>query len=163
MNFCLTQGEVVALDRIRNKIDRIRQNAQMLHLRSIKAYCFNSTQAVSSDAAHETEGRELPMNIYLRLIPGLSRQRALLFLFTFQDLPSLLRVLTGFCWMLPVVASDRDPTWPAPGASRRFVPTSLCSASYFMLYVLPHPGTALLTYLISFCNHRSEMITQSGQ
>lgn len=56
MNVCLSQGEVVALDRIRNKIDRIRQNAQMLHLRSIKAYCFNSIQAVSSEAAHETEG-----------------------------------------------------------------------------------------------------------
>lgn len=52
-----TQGEVVALDRIRNKIDRILQNAQTLHLRSIKAFCFNSTQAVSSDPAQETEGK----------------------------------------------------------------------------------------------------------
>ncbi|XP_070709176.1 tRNA (cytosine(72)-C(5))-methyltransferase NSUN6 isoform X1 [Pempheris klunzingeri] len=50
------QGEVVALDRIRSKIDRIRQNAQMLHLRSIKAYFFNSTQAVSSGPAQDTEG-----------------------------------------------------------------------------------------------------------
>ncbi|XP_030612754.1 putative methyltransferase NSUN6 isoform X2 [Archocentrus centrarchus] len=50
------QGEVIALDRIRNKIDRICQNAQMLHLQSVKAYCFNSTQAVSSDPAQETEG-----------------------------------------------------------------------------------------------------------
>lgn len=50
------QGEVVALDKIRNKIDRIVQNAQMLNLHSIKAYCFNSTQAVSSDPAQETEG-----------------------------------------------------------------------------------------------------------
>ncbi|XP_038585865.1 tRNA (cytosine(72)-C(5))-methyltransferase NSUN6 isoform X1 [Micropterus salmoides] len=50
------QGEVVALDRIRNKIDRIRQNAQMLHLRSIKAFCFNSTQAVSSEPAQEAAG-----------------------------------------------------------------------------------------------------------
>lgn len=58
MTFCVSQGEVVALDRIRNKIDRIRQNAQMLHLRCIKAYCFNSTQAVSSDPAQEAEGTE---------------------------------------------------------------------------------------------------------
>ncbi|XP_071382091.1 tRNA (cytosine(72)-C(5))-methyltransferase NSUN6 isoform X1 [Centroberyx affinis] len=50
------QGEVVALDRIRNKIDRIRQNAQMLHLHCIKAHFFNSTQAVSSDPAQDTEG-----------------------------------------------------------------------------------------------------------
>ncbi|GAA6215083.1 putative methyltransferase NSUN6 isoform X1 [Lates japonicus] len=62
------QGEVVALDRIRNKIDRIRQNAQMLHLRSIKAYCFNSTQAVSSDAAHETEGPPFPPESFDRVL-----------------------------------------------------------------------------------------------
>ncbi|KAA8580664.1 hypothetical protein FQN60_013622 [Etheostoma spectabile] len=80
------QGEVVALDRIRNKIDRIHQNAQMLHLQSIKVYCFNSTQAVSSDSAQEAEA-----------------------------------------------ASDRDPACPVPGASRRSVPTSHCSASYSML------------------------------
>lgn len=52
------QGEVVALERIKNKIDRIRQNAQMLHLRSIKVYCFNSTKAVSSDPAQDAEGTE---------------------------------------------------------------------------------------------------------
>ncbi|KAM7390320.1 hypothetical protein PAMA_008475 [Pampus argenteus] len=52
------QGEVVALDRIRNKIDRIRQNAQMLDLRCIKVHCFNSTQAVSSDPAQRAEGTE---------------------------------------------------------------------------------------------------------
>ncbi|XP_072307082.1 tRNA (cytosine(72)-C(5))-methyltransferase NSUN6 [Eucyclogobius newberryi] len=43
------QGDVVALDKIRNKIDRIRQNAQMLHLESIKVFCFDSQKAVSSD------------------------------------------------------------------------------------------------------------------
>ncbi|XP_056155564.1 tRNA (cytosine(72)-C(5))-methyltransferase NSUN6 isoform X1 [Lampris incognitus] len=50
------QGEVVALDRVRNKLERIRQNAQMLNLHCIKAYCFNSTQAVGSDPAQQTEG-----------------------------------------------------------------------------------------------------------
>lgn len=58
--FLLTQGKVVALDRIRNKIDRIVENAQALQLRSIKAFCFNSTQAVSGDAAPQAEG----MNIW---------------------------------------------------------------------------------------------------
>lgn len=56
MGFHHTQGEVVALDRIRNKIDRIHQNAQMLNLCSVKAFCFNSTQAVSSDPAQSHEG-----------------------------------------------------------------------------------------------------------
>ncbi|XP_069015658.1 tRNA (cytosine(72)-C(5))-methyltransferase NSUN6 isoform X1 [Embiotoca jacksoni] len=62
------QGEVVALDRIRNKIDRIRQNAQMLHLNSIKAFCFNSTQAVSSDPAEETEGPPFPPESFDRVL-----------------------------------------------------------------------------------------------
>ncbi|XP_019127153.2 putative methyltransferase NSUN6 isoform X1 [Larimichthys crocea] len=62
------QGEVVALDRIRNKIDRILQNAQTLHLRSIKAFCFNSTQAVSSDPAQETEGPPFPPESFDRVL-----------------------------------------------------------------------------------------------
>ncbi|XP_028425841.1 putative methyltransferase NSUN6 isoform X3 [Perca flavescens] len=62
------QGEVVALDRIRNKIDRIHQNAQMLHLRSIKVYCFNSTQAVSSDPAQEAEGPPFPPESFDRVL-----------------------------------------------------------------------------------------------
>lgn len=60
INFWLTQGEVVALDRIKNKINRIRDNAQVLQLRSIKAFCFNSIQAVSTDVASRAEG----MNIW---------------------------------------------------------------------------------------------------
>ncbi|XP_008301121.1 putative methyltransferase NSUN6 [Stegastes partitus] len=62
------QGEVVALDRIRNKIDRIRQNAQMLHLQSVKAFCFNSTQAVSSDSAQESEGPPFPPESFDRVL-----------------------------------------------------------------------------------------------
>lgn len=46
----------MALDRTRNKIDHIRQNAELLRLHCIKAFCFNSTRAVSSDPAQETEG-----------------------------------------------------------------------------------------------------------
>ncbi|KAM7369806.1 hypothetical protein PAMP_011097 [Pampus punctatissimus] len=62
------QGEVVALDRIRNKIDRIRQNAQMLDLRCIKVHCFNSTQAVSSDPAQEAEGPPFPPESFDRVL-----------------------------------------------------------------------------------------------
>ncbi|XP_059182617.1 tRNA (cytosine(72)-C(5))-methyltransferase NSUN6 [Centropristis striata] len=62
------QGEVVALDRIRNKIDQIRQNAQMLHLRSIKAFCFNSTKAVSSEPAQEAEGPPFPPESFDRVL-----------------------------------------------------------------------------------------------
>ncbi|XP_029979008.1 putative methyltransferase NSUN6 isoform X2 [Sphaeramia orbicularis] len=62
------QGEVVALDRIRNKIDRIGQNAQMLHLHSIKVYCFNSTQAVSSDPSQDSEGPPFPPESFDRVL-----------------------------------------------------------------------------------------------
>uniref|UniRef100_A0A3Q2UGV7 NOP2/Sun RNA methyltransferase 6 n=1 Tax=Fundulus heteroclitus TaxID=8078 RepID=A0A3Q2UGV7_FUNHE len=62
------KGEVVALDRIRNKIDHIRQNAQMLSLQSIKAYCFNSTQAVSDGPTHQAEGPPFPPESFDRVL-----------------------------------------------------------------------------------------------
>ncbi|XP_068160037.1 tRNA (cytosine(72)-C(5))-methyltransferase NSUN6 isoform X2 [Antennarius striatus] len=62
------QGEVVALDKIQNKIERVLQNAQMLHLRSIKAYCFNSIKAVSSDSTQETEGPPFPPESFDRVL-----------------------------------------------------------------------------------------------
>nr|XP_020442077.1 putative methyltransferase NSUN6 [Monopterus albus]XP_020442078.1 putative methyltransferase NSUN6 [Monopterus albus] len=62
------QGEVVALDRNRNKIDRIHQNAQMLRLSCVKAYCFNSTQAVSSDPVQKTEGPPFPPESFDRVL-----------------------------------------------------------------------------------------------
>ncbi|XP_020503223.2 tRNA (cytosine(72)-C(5))-methyltransferase NSUN6 isoform X1 [Labrus bergylta] len=62
------QGEVVALDRIRNKIERIHQNAKTLRLRSIKAYCFDSAKAVSSDAAQDAEGPPFPPESFDRVL-----------------------------------------------------------------------------------------------
>ncbi|XP_007555713.1 putative methyltransferase NSUN6 isoform X2 [Poecilia formosa] len=62
------KGEVVALDRIRNKIDRIRQNAQTLSLQSIKAFRFNSTQAVSDEPTQEAEGPPFPPESFDRVL-----------------------------------------------------------------------------------------------
>ncbi|KAM9333489.1 tRNA (cytosine(72)-C(5))-methyltransferase NSUN6 isoform 2-T2 [Pholidichthys leucotaenia] len=62
------QGDVVALDRIRNKIDKITENAQMFHLRSIRAYCFNSIEAVSSDPAQNSEGPPFPPESFDRIL-----------------------------------------------------------------------------------------------
>uniref|UniRef100_A0A1A7ZP04 NOP2/Sun domain family, member 6 n=1 Tax=Nothobranchius furzeri TaxID=105023 RepID=A0A1A7ZP04_NOTFU len=62
------QGEVVALDRIRNKVERIRQNAQTLHLQSIKAFCFNSVDAVSDDPPQQTEGPPFPPESFDRVL-----------------------------------------------------------------------------------------------
>lgn len=62
------KGEVVALDRIRNKIEHIRQNAQMLNLQSIKSFCFNSSQAVSDEATQEAQGPPFPPETFDRVL-----------------------------------------------------------------------------------------------
>ncbi|XP_013868772.1 putative methyltransferase NSUN6 [Austrofundulus limnaeus] len=62
------QGEVVALDQISNKIERIRQNAELLRLKSIKAFCFNSVKVVSDDPSQETEGPPFPPESFDRVL-----------------------------------------------------------------------------------------------
>lgn len=64
------QGEVVALDKIRNKIERIRQTAEMLQLQSVKVFCFDGIKAVSSDTGvlKETEGPPFPPESFDRVL-----------------------------------------------------------------------------------------------
>ncbi|XP_035269886.1 tRNA (cytosine(72)-C(5))-methyltransferase NSUN6 isoform X1 [Anguilla anguilla] len=66
------EGEVVALDKISAKVERIRQNAQILQLDCIKAYCFNSTQAVRTEHAQlsdaVTEGPPFPEESFDRVL-----------------------------------------------------------------------------------------------
>uniref|UniRef100_A0A8D2D5E7 NOP2/Sun RNA methyltransferase 6 n=1 Tax=Sciurus vulgaris TaxID=55149 RepID=A0A8D2D5E7_SCIVU len=50
------QGEVIALDKIPNKIEKIKQNALLFGLNSIKAYCFDGTKALKFDMIKDTEG-----------------------------------------------------------------------------------------------------------
>ncbi|XP_040208421.1 LOW QUALITY PROTEIN: tRNA (cytosine(72)-C(5))-methyltransferase NSUN6 [Rana temporaria] len=40
------EGEVIAVDKIANKVEKIKHNASLLQLKCIQAYCFNSTKAV---------------------------------------------------------------------------------------------------------------------
>ncbi|XP_053484232.1 tRNA (cytosine(72)-C(5))-methyltransferase NSUN6 isoform X2 [Ictalurus furcatus] len=47
------QGVVVALDKIKSKVEKISENAQALRLHCIKAHCYNSIQAVCSDLTHD--------------------------------------------------------------------------------------------------------------
>ncbi|XP_075068031.1 tRNA (cytosine(72)-C(5))-methyltransferase NSUN6 [Mixophyes fleayi] len=54
------QGEVIALDKIASKIEKITQNASVLQLNSIQAYCFNSTKAVSCDTGGSGQGTGPP-------------------------------------------------------------------------------------------------------
>ncbi|KAM5145021.1 tRNA (cytosine(72)-C(5))-methyltransferase NSUN6 isoform 1-T1 [Callospermophilus lateralis] len=50
------QGEVIALDKISNKIEKIKQNALLFGLNSIKAYCFDGTKALKLDMIENTKG-----------------------------------------------------------------------------------------------------------
>ncbi|XP_060048231.1 tRNA (cytosine(72)-C(5))-methyltransferase NSUN6 isoform X1 [Erinaceus europaeus] len=49
------QGEVIALDKIPNKVEKIKQNASLLGLNSIRAFCFDGTKALKLDTT-DTEG-----------------------------------------------------------------------------------------------------------
>ncbi|XP_028826636.1 putative methyltransferase NSUN6 isoform X2 [Denticeps clupeoides] len=50
------KGEVVALDKISWKVDKIRALAQTLKLDCIRPFCFNSIRAVSSQADNTADG-----------------------------------------------------------------------------------------------------------
>ncbi|XP_069816628.1 tRNA (cytosine(72)-C(5))-methyltransferase NSUN6 isoform X2 [Dendropsophus ebraccatus] len=54
------QGEVIAMDKIANKVEKIKQNASMLQLNSIQAYCYNSTKAAAHDGGDSSQGSGPP-------------------------------------------------------------------------------------------------------
>ncbi|XP_051061659.1 tRNA (cytosine(72)-C(5))-methyltransferase NSUN6 isoform X2 [Phodopus roborovskii] len=50
------QGEVIALDKIVNKVEKLKQNASLLGLHSIRAFCFDATKALKLDVVDGPEG-----------------------------------------------------------------------------------------------------------
>ncbi|XP_004691339.1 PREDICTED: putative methyltransferase NSUN6 [Condylura cristata] len=58
--FMHDQGEVIALDKISNKVEKIRQNALLLGLNSIRAFCFDGTKALKFSMDTEGEPPFLP-------------------------------------------------------------------------------------------------------
>ncbi|XP_053428150.1 tRNA (cytosine(72)-C(5))-methyltransferase NSUN6 isoform X1 [Nycticebus coucang] len=50
------QGVVVAVDKIFTKVEKIKQNALLLGLNSIRAFCFDGTKAVKFDVVEDTKG-----------------------------------------------------------------------------------------------------------
>lgn len=50
------QGEVIALDKLPNKVKKIKQNALLLGLHSIRTFCFDGTKALKVDVVKDTEG-----------------------------------------------------------------------------------------------------------
>ncbi|XP_006894375.1 PREDICTED: putative methyltransferase NSUN6 [Elephantulus edwardii] len=51
------QGEVIALDKISSKIEKIKQNALLLGLNSIRAFCFDGTKALKHEMVEDSEGK----------------------------------------------------------------------------------------------------------
>ncbi|KAM4705172.1 tRNA (cytosine(72)-C(5))-methyltransferase NSUN6 [Rhinophrynus dorsalis] len=50
------QGEVIAMDKIASKVEKIKSNASVLMLKCIKAFCFNSTKAVADKETANSQG-----------------------------------------------------------------------------------------------------------
>ncbi|XP_075408573.1 tRNA (cytosine(72)-C(5))-methyltransferase NSUN6 isoform X2 [Tenrec ecaudatus] len=51
------QGEVIALDKIASKVEKIKQNAVLLGLTSIRAFCFDATKALRLEMLEDTGGK----------------------------------------------------------------------------------------------------------
>uniref|UniRef100_A0A8C6YSY3 NOP2/Sun RNA methyltransferase 6 n=1 Tax=Nothoprocta perdicaria TaxID=30464 RepID=A0A8C6YSY3_NOTPE len=51
------QGEVIAMDKIANKMKKIKQNAELLQLNCIKTFCYDGTKALSVEKMKK-EGNE---------------------------------------------------------------------------------------------------------
>nr|DBA25177.1 TPA: hypothetical protein GDO54_012737 [Pyxicephalus adspersus] len=56
------EGEVIALDKIANKVEKIKHNASLLQLKSIQAYCSNSTKAVIQEPNGTEQGPGPPFH-----------------------------------------------------------------------------------------------------
>ncbi|XP_061853366.1 tRNA (cytosine(72)-C(5))-methyltransferase NSUN6 isoform X1 [Colius striatus] len=50
------QGEVIAMDKTANKVKKIKQNAELLQLNCIKAFCYDGTKALAVEKRDEQEG-----------------------------------------------------------------------------------------------------------
>lgn len=51
------QGEVIAMDKIANKVKKIKQNAELLQLNCIKAFCYDGTKALSAEKREDEQGK----------------------------------------------------------------------------------------------------------
>ncbi|XP_039769937.1 tRNA (cytosine(72)-C(5))-methyltransferase NSUN6 isoform X1 [Ornithorhynchus anatinus] len=51
------RGEVIALDKIANKVEKIKQTAKLLQLNCIKAFCYDGTKALAQGKTEAGRGR----------------------------------------------------------------------------------------------------------
>ncbi|NWX85494.1 NOP2 methyltransferase, partial [Nothoprocta pentlandii] len=66
------QGEVIAMDKIANKMKKIKQNAELLQLNCIKTFCYDGTKALSVEKMNkegdEQEGPPFPPESFDRIL-----------------------------------------------------------------------------------------------
>ncbi|XP_062849163.1 tRNA (cytosine(72)-C(5))-methyltransferase NSUN6 [Trichomycterus rosablanca] len=63
------QGVVIALDKIKSKVEKICENARALQLDCINAYCYNSIHAVCSDTTQQcTDAPPFPEESFDRIL-----------------------------------------------------------------------------------------------
>ncbi|XP_069770767.1 tRNA (cytosine(72)-C(5))-methyltransferase NSUN6 isoform X2 [Narcine bancroftii] len=63
------EGEVVAIDKIANKVKKIKQNAENLQLKCINVFCFDGTSALAKEGiGDEQEGPPFPPKSFDRVL-----------------------------------------------------------------------------------------------
>ncbi|XP_078272650.1 tRNA (cytosine(72)-C(5))-methyltransferase NSUN6 isoform X2 [Rhinoraja longicauda] len=63
------KGEVIAMDKIANKIKKIKQNAENLQLKCIKVFCYDGTKALAKEGIwHEQERPPFPPDSFDRVL-----------------------------------------------------------------------------------------------
>lgn len=63
------KGEVIAIDKIANKVKKIKQNAENLQLKCTKVFCYDGTKALAKEGIwHEQEGPPFPPDSFDRVL-----------------------------------------------------------------------------------------------
>ncbi|XP_072910720.1 tRNA (cytosine(72)-C(5))-methyltransferase NSUN6 isoform X1 [Hemitrygon akajei] len=63
------KGEVIAIDKIANKVRKIKQNAENLQLKSIQVFCYDGTKALAKEGIwNEQEGPPFPPETFDRVL-----------------------------------------------------------------------------------------------
>ncbi|XP_048379269.1 tRNA (cytosine(72)-C(5))-methyltransferase NSUN6 isoform X2 [Stegostoma tigrinum] len=68
-SFVFLQGEVIAMDKIANKVKKIKQNAENLQLKCIKVFCYDGTKALAKEGIWDGQaGPPFPPESFDRIL-----------------------------------------------------------------------------------------------
>ncbi|XP_069504689.1 tRNA (cytosine(72)-C(5))-methyltransferase NSUN6 [Ambystoma mexicanum] len=88
------QGEVIAMDKISSKVNKIKLNAAMFNLNIIKAFCYNGLKALAVEGLEDTrEGPPFPPEYFDRILldapcSGLGQRPNMACAFTLREVTS---------------------------------------------------------------------------